>query len=340
METWIKKNKAKDSKATQAKDRQKKLDRMEKIAAPNTSSSNIKFKFDVKSMYKDLISVENMSIGYNEALAKNINFTLHGGNKIAIIGPNGSGKTTLLNILMKKMKPIDGILRYHHSLRMAYFDQNQMNLNEKNTVFDEIHQSNLLMEQLEVRSLLARFLFKGEDVFKEVNVLSGGEKVRLSFAKLSQLKHDLMVLDEPTNHLDIDSKEVLFEALNDYDGTMMFISHDRHLIDEIATHILYFKDGEFRFIEGNYQDYLKEIQTEVSETKKVSKPEVKTKKISNNRRNQVESRINEIEERIDYINQSMFDEEVYSDHEKVGNLSEEKEVLELELLELYEEIFE
>ncbi len=339
METWIKKNKAKDSKATQAKDREKKLAKLERVEAPTSTQSNIKFKFEVKSMYKDLISVENLSIGYNEPLAKNINFQLHGGNKIAIIGPNGSGKTTLLNVLMKKMKPLDGIMRHHHSLRMAYFDQNQINLDPNNTVYDEIHQANLLMEQLEVRSLLARFLFKGEDVFKEVNVLSGGEKVRLSFAKLSQFKHDLMVLDEPTNHLDIDSKDVLFDALSDYDGTMLFISHDRHLIDEIATHILYFENDTFKCIEGNYQDYLKEIEKVPVVSKQVeTKLDSGPKKLSNNKRMQIETRIDEVETRIDFITHAMFDEEVYQDHEKVAELTKEKEELEEELLSLYEEI--
>lgn len=349
LEQLIKKFKPKPTKVSFAKDREKKLARIleNKIEAPKNKGKSISLKIESRDNRKvRQLSVENLLFGYNNyPLTKEVNFSIFGGDKLGIIGDNGTGKTTLLKVLGEMFVPISGKCIHHRELKIGYIDQNQIQINSEETAFDYLHNFYPMMTNFEIRHHLGSFLFTEDDVFKKVNQLSGGEKVRLSFAKLVLQKYDILLLDEPTNHLDIETRKVLESTLQDYPGTIIFVSHDRYFIDEIATQILAFKDGNVTWYKEDYQSYLLSTRNDIIAPQDTIKTKEKEKidqpKPSKNRKllsvEKYEEKINKIEEEIQSIYELMEDEEYYTNQIKMHELEEKVMDLKIELSHLEEE---
>ena len=204
--------------------------------------------------------LKDVTIGYpDKIMVKNINFQVNKGDRIAIIGPNGIGKSTLLKTLMHKLEPKTGTIKYGAGLDIGYYDQELQSLDFKQTVLDTIWNRHKTMPESEVRSILASFLFNAKDIEKTVAQLSGGQRARLTLTVLSMEKDNFLLMDEPTNHLDIEAKEVLEQALDNYDGTLLFVSHDRYFINELANKIIVINNGTAKLYNGNYHYYLDEL---------------------------------------------------------------------------------
>ncbi len=244
-----------------AESRQKMLNRMERIERPHEDPKNIRLTFRAgMESGNDVLKVRGLSKSFSaQSLFKDLSFDVKKGDRLLIIGHNGCGKSTLMKVLAGRLSPDSGSCDYGYNLTTGYYDQENQNLNPSNTVLDELWNLSPTMTQQKIRSALALFNFTGEDVQKTVSVLSGGERARLTFAKLVLKENNLLLLDEPTNHLDIASKEVLEEALSGYDGTVLCVSHDRYFISRLANHILDFDGvgGIPCFFEGTYEEYLR-----------------------------------------------------------------------------------
>lgn len=223
-----------------AESRQKALDRMEKVEKPSDLPATIKIKFrKTIASGNDVLDVENISKSFdNKELFKNISFKVKKGERVFLLGPNGCGKSTLLKILAGRLEASSGTYSYGAKVNLGYYDQEMADLNENNTVLDEVWSVDQKLIQSEVRTALGAFLFTGEDVFKKISVLSGGEKSRVAMLKLIFSDSNFIILDEPTNHLDINSREILEDALSSYEGTLLVVSHDRYFIDKLATRIV------------------------------------------------------------------------------------------------------
>lgn len=262
--------------AKRATSREKRLEHMEKLERPEAEIGKMKIHF--RQNYRsgnDVLYGENLakSFGFGAGrkdLFSHVNFDIKRGEKICIVGPNGVGKTTLLRILTEELTPSEGYLKIGHNVQFGYYDQGQQLLNDKATVMDEVHDAYRLYKDAEIRSVLGRFLFKNDQVFLQVGSLSGGEKARLALLKLMMSGANVLLLDEPTNHLDIDSKEVFEEALADYPGTVIVVSHDRYFLNRIPTRILELeKDGLTEYL-GTY-DYYVEKKASIESGKKYLK---------------------------------------------------------------------
>lgn len=218
------------------------------------------------------MTVENAAIGYDgEILSEPINLDLRKMNAIAIVGPNGIGKSTFIKSIVDQIPFIKGEKRFGANVEVGYYDQTQSKLTPSNTVLDELWNDFKLIPEVEIRNRLGAFLFSGDDVKKSVGMLSGGEKARLLLAKLSMENNNFLILDEPTNHLDIDSKEVLENALIDFDGTILFVSHDRYFINRVATHVLELSENGSTLYLGDYDYYVdKKDEMEVSQIEETS----------------------------------------------------------------------
>ncbi len=240
LEDFVQRNIARASTSNMAKSRRKTLERTEWMDSPdgNEKSANFSFSIDRPSG-NDVLAIENLAIGYDRIpVSTGIDMRVYKKDRIAIIGPNGVGKSTLLKTIVKTNDPISGLIRYGTNVQFGYYDQEQATLIGNDTVLQELWNEWPMMNEKDVRSVLGRFLFTGEDVGKSVTSLSGGEKARLSLAKLMLRKTNTLILDEPTNHLDLDSKEILENALDDFPGTIIFVSHDRYFINRIATKVI------------------------------------------------------------------------------------------------------
>ena len=225
--------------ARRAASREKRLAAMEKIQRPEALDDKMKLTFKEEfPSGNDVLIAEDISVGYRQPLIENLSFLIRRGERIAFSGANGVGKTTLLKVLTSQMSILSGYLKVGHNVSFGYYDQGQLLINEQNTVIEEVHQNFRLYTEGEIRNLLARFLFKGDDVFLKVSSLSGGEKARLSLLKLMMGGANVLVLDEPTNHLDIDSKEAFEDALIEYPGTVIVVSHDRYFLKKIPQRII------------------------------------------------------------------------------------------------------
>lgn len=338
----------------QAQSRQKMLEKMKKIDAPTSESkkSRIRFEPRIKSG-NDVISVENLSKSFEELhLFSDVNFKIYRGEKVGLIGPNGVGKTTLFKIILGKVPISEGSIDLGHHVNIGYFDQEQSNLNEEKTIVDEIWDENPALDHYQIRSLLAQFLFFGDDIFKEISELSGGEKSRVALIKLMMSKSNLLLMDEPTNHLDIDSKEVLEDALLNYDGTLLVISHDRYFLNKVANKILDLsRDGIAEYL-GNYSYYLEKKNAPVYDEDddnaektrtqiKAEKKKEKDKKLFEKRQKEaikvIEKSISEHENKIHELEKEMCDPSVYSDHEKSHHIHQKTMKLKDELELLYDE---
>lgn len=258
-EEFIQKNLVRASTTKRAQSRRKALDKMERIKPPKHKQKvRINFTSDHPSG-KEVLIAKDLTIGYpDKTMVSDIDFQVNKNDRVAIIGPNGIGKSTLLKTIMKKLEPKDGSIKYGASLDIGYYDQELQSLDPSKTVLDTIWDRHKTMSEKDVRSILASFLFTAEDIDKTVGQLSGGQKARLTLTVLSLEKDNFLLMDEPTNHLDIEAKEVLEQALDNYDGTLLFVSHDRYFINELANKIISVRDGHAKIYNGNYSYYLDE----------------------------------------------------------------------------------
>ena len=347
--------------AKQALSRQKMLDKMTRIepSAVSHKRTRIRFEPSVQSG-NDVISVTDISKSFEDkTLFDRVSFNIYKGEKVGLIGPNGVGKTTLFNIISDKLAPANGDIRLGHKVNVGYFDQEQSDLNIGKTVIDEIWDEHPKFDHHKVRTLLAQFLFIGDDIFKEISDLSGGEKARVALLKLMLSKSNFLLMDEPTNHLDIDSKEVLEDALLNYDGTLLVISHDRYFLNKVTDKILDLSSDGVKEYLGNYNYYLEKknalnssnhVPEELinkTQAKLDRKKEQELVKIERQKKKDIKRLEDDIathEAKISLLEANMCNPEVYLDHEKSQDIHQEilnlKEMLEevyLEWMELTEE---
>ena len=273
LEDFVNRNLVRASTTKRAQSRRKQLEKMERLDKPEAGkkAANMTFQSE-KTSGNVVLTVENAAIGYDgEVLSQPINLDLRKMNAVAIVGPNGIGKSTFIKSIVDHIPFIKGEKRFGANVEVGYYDQTQSKLTPSNTVLDELWNDFKLTPEVEIRNRLGAFLFSGDDVKKSVGMLSGGEKARLLLAKLSMENNNFLILDEPTNHLDIDSKEVLENALIDFDGTLLFVSHDRYFINRVATHVLELSENGSTLYLGDYDYYVeKKAEVEMSQTEETS----------------------------------------------------------------------
>lgn len=335
----------------QASSRKKMLEKMDLIDNPEVYKNSMKLKLspEVESG-KDVLVISDLSMGFNEkTLFENINLNIYKGDKIGLVGKNGVGKTTLFKIICDRVKPLSGECVLGSRVSIGYYDQEQKTLNNNNSVIDEFWDEYPKMNNFEVRSNLAKFDFIGDDIFKNVGDLSGGERARLELLKLMLSKANFLLLDEPTNHLDIESKEILENAISDYTGTLFTISHDRYFLNKVVNKIWYLEDNKITEYYGNYDYFLEKLnenneveeknisKTELDKEKKKKRESQREEKLKKQKINDIEKSIFEIEEKIESINTELqnpliFDnkDELLKIYEELSKLTKEKENLYLE----------
>jgi len=325
--------------ASLAQDRIKKINRIQKIDRPTNSASHVKIGFKTKRPTDvHILEVENLAIGYEFPLLENINFKMRGFEKLGIIGANGTGKTTLIRTLMGELKALKGKFEFYRNMKIGYFDQNQKRFDEGLTVLQTIHNIYPQKTLLDVRSDNAKVLFTGEDAYKPVSVLSGGEKVRLSILLLMLEEPELLILDEPTNHLDIDTKNIVEDVFEAYDGPIIFISHDRYFINKVATKIISIRDGILEVHDGNYSEYIEHLNSLI-ETKK-NTPKLQPSKFENKEKQlkKLVKQIDDLDIKLDLLKQQLYLADIYTDRlkfdEKTNEIHETEKVIE----SLYKEI--
>lgn len=331
-----------------AESRQKALDRMEKVDKPTAAPQKIRMKFNQTILSgNEVLEVDAVSKSFDDKeLFKNVGFKIRKAERVFLLGPNGCGKSTLLKILAGKLEATSGKFNYGAKVKLGYYDQEMEDLNEENTILDEVWSVNQKLIQTEVRSALASFLFTAEDVFKKISVLSGGEKSRVSMLKLIFSDSNFIILDEPTNHLDINSREILEAALNDYEGTMLVVSHDRYFIDKLATRIIDIGTNPPIDSIGNYTYYSSHykksgtneksegvIVSEAKQTHIATKEERSKIRKLEKQLSDAEKEIEETERRLKDIENEMV--QFATDHMKLLELSDEKQTKELKLEQLY-----
>ena len=346
----------KPTKAKMALSKLKKIEQMTIIEKPEEYDLKTFYaNFDVKVQSgKMVLKVDKLEIGYDKPIAE-VSFELYKGQKLAIIGENGTGKSTLLKTLNGDIPKINGDFEYGYHVQTGYFDQQMEFSNPENTIFEEITQNFPELTTTQARTLLGTFLFTGEDVFKKIKVLSGGERGRLQLCKILKKQPNVLLLDEPTNHMDIVGKESLENILKEYTGTLIFVSHDRYFVNKLADCILEFDEGKVTFYNKNYQEFLeyKEKQEDtIDETKEVGEntKQVKDKKKETNpyfiekernriqnKMNKIEQEINDKEKKIQDIEKEMTGEEIASDYIKLNELQEEIQKINQEIEEKMQE---
>ena len=342
-----------------AESRQKQLEKIERVEAPQTYSENMRLSLDIsKESGKDVLTVQNLSKSFDhKKLFWDINFEIKRGERVAIIGDNGTGKTTLLKIINGLLEPDTGEVIYGSNVSVAYYDQEHQVLHMDKTLFDELSDTYPEMTNTQIRNILAAFLFTGEDVYKKIADLSGGERGRVSLVKLMLSKANFLLLDEPTNHLDIVSKDVLENALTNFPGTVCYVSHDRYFINKTATRILDLTENRLLNYIGNYDYYIEkreaveeaanltnteqaEKPADVSESKKEwidNKTVQAQKKKLKNALNKCEKEISEIEDKLQSIDEDFANPENASNVGKLMELQKQKETLEKRLDKLMED---
>ncbi|MGI6254542.1 MAG: ABC-F family ATP-binding cassette domain-containing protein [Acutalibacter sp.] len=339
--------------------KQKQIDRLEAtLEKPEAEPESIRFQFKASRRGgNDVLTAEDLSLSFGgPALFEHVNLEIKHGEKVFLIGPNGCGKTSLFKILLGQYTPDTGLVRLGSAIDVGYYEQSQLSLHDEKTVIDEIWDLHPQMTQTEVRSALAVFLFKGEDVFKPVGALSGGERARVLLLKLMLSKANFLLLDEPTNHLDIGSCEALENALSGYDGTLFVVSHDRYLINKLADKVYVLgKEGAKLYL-GNYDSYLEQREKE-QQTQEEARPEPKVnlyklrkERESNLRKrrtalNRLEGQIEENDRQVKALEEQLADPEFAADYEavtkasqEIGRLHQESEELLMEWTQLSEEL--
>jgi len=270
MEQFIQKNLVRASTTKRAQSRRKALDKLERIDRPLGELKKASFSFEIERMSgKEVLHVNNVAVqfpGSSSPLFRNLSFNLQRGEMVALVGPNGIGKSTLLKVITGQLQAITGNVDFGSHVKLGYYDQEHNILNSSNTVLEEVWSAYPHMEEVRIRTVLGNFLFSGEDVLKRISALSGGEKARVSLSKLMLAQANLLILDEPTNHLDLFSREVLEAALIDYEGTVLFISHDRYFLNKMAERIVELTPAGANYFLGNYDDML-EKKLEIEEAK-------------------------------------------------------------------------
>lgn len=329
---------------SQSRSRQKLLDKMERIDKPIELSDTMNLKFTPRIQSgMDVLKVENLKMSYDDKeIFRNISFDVYRNERAAIIGDNGVGKTTLFKIILDQIYQDEGRAKLGESVHLGYFDQEQKSLNLENTIFDEIRDTFPMLTNFEIRSYLAKFMFYDTDVFREISELSGGERARISLLKLMISDCNFILMDEPTNHLDIDSKEILEDAILDFEGTCLIISHDRYFLNKIASKILDMKKDGMDLYLGNYdyyQEKLREINMTEEEKATVTKTQIKKERkkeklkrdeiraIKSKIRN-IEKDMEEIDEKIKDLTKESLAEGFYDDQKRVAELFREMKDLE------------
>ncbi|WP_077620349.1 ABC-F family ATP-binding cassette domain-containing protein [Bacillus sinesaloumensis] len=360
LKDFIAKNLVRASTTKRAQSRRKQLERMELMDRPSGDEKSASFRFEIERQSgNDVLSARDISVSYEKdhPIVKNIDFNIYREDSIALVGPNGIGKSTLLKAITEKLEHVDGTIRFGSNVTIGYYDQQQADLNSNKRVLNELWDEYPLKPEKEIRTVLGNFLFSGDDVLKIVSTLSGGEKARLALAKLMMEKSNFLILDEPTNHLDLDSKEVLENALIDYQGTILFVSHDRYFINRIATKVFELsRDGLTEYL-GDYDYYLEkkfemeelarlELQEKMPDKRVVIQEkssyeqdkEIKKKERQRKRRiEEIELEISTLEAKIEENDQLLCDPEVYQNHEEVQRINEENETNSEKLEALMEE---
>ncbi len=340
-----------------AESREKQLEKMDLIEKPEELKNNmtIKLEPDIVSG-NDVLSVESLEKSYNTLLFKNISFEIKRGEHVAIIGDNGTGKTTILKIINGLVDADSGMIKLGTNVHIGYYDQEQHNLTDENTLFEEIANSYPNMTNTKIRNTLAAFMFTGEDVFKRVSDLSGGEKGRLSLAKLMLSEANLIILDEPTNHLDMASKEILENAINNYTGTVLYVSHDRYFINQTASRILELTNTKLINYLGNY-DYYEEKKEELTATFAPKEENAKAEKTTSSNKqdylerkaeaarirklkndiSKVEEKIKKYEDRLNELDEMVADPSVSTNSAKLNEIGKEQNEISDKLDKLMEE---
>lgn len=362
MKEFIAKNLTRASTTKRAQSRRKALERMQMIDKPHRDDKSANFSFQIERQSgNEVLNVVDLAIGYGaNQISKNIHFRIQRGDSIALLGPNGVGKSTLLKTIVGQLQALSGNIHFGANVTIAYYDQEQANLTSNKRVLNELWDEYPTKTEKEIRTILGNFLFSGDDVLKNVSTLSGGEKARLSLAKLMMLNANFLILDEPTNHLDLDSKEILENALVDFPGTILFVSHDRYFINRIATKVFELStDGVTEYL-GDYDYYIEkkeemmEIQklSEESEHNQTQEPasdldaktryeqEKELKKVERQKKRrieEIETLIESLEMEIAEKEQQFLHPEIYSDHTKVAELNKEIEKAKAKIETLLEE---
>lgn len=333
-----------------AESKQKVIDKLEStLVKPVETLDDMTFKFKAcEGGGQDVVTAQGLSMKFGEkTIFKNAQLHIKKGEKVFILGPNGCGKTTLLKILMGIYAPSSGEYKIGSNIFIGYYDQIQENLDMNKTVFDEVYDEYPNMTVTEIRNALAVFLFRGEDVFKEIKKLSGGERARVELVKLMLKTANFLVMDEPTNHLDIDSREALENALSDYDGTMLMVSHDRYFINKLADRIIYMTEDGLESYNGGYDYFLEHRRTETVDKEKKEIPKnieykehkrlaAEKRKIIN-RFKKVEENISGLEDEIEAKNKLFENPEIATDFVKANDLQKEIDNLESELEKYFSE---
>ena len=337
-----------------AESREKVLDKMEILDKPKEYQGDMRLTIEPEVISgNDVLTLEHVAKSFgSKHLFSNISCNIFRGERVALIGPNGTWKTTLLKIICKKISKNSGVIQLGAGVSIGYYDQAQDNLDNDKTIFDEISDAYPDLNNTKIRNTLAAFLFYGEDVFRPISSLSGGEKGRVSLAKLMLSHANFLILDEPTNHLDIQSKEILESAMNSYTGTILYVSHDRYFINKTATRILEISKDGLTSYPGNYQDYLHQKEKEnVQESEKQKERSVSESKLDwqqqkelqakqrkkENRLKKVEEEITHLEEEQAKLQEEMLLPEIATDVAKLTELSQKQDEITCSLEELYEE---
>jgi ATP-binding cassette subfamily F protein 3 len=360
LQDFIQRNLARASTTKRAQSRRKKLEKMSIMDRPQGDERSASFSFEIeKQSGNDVLTIESLAVGYDgKKVSDSISFRVFKGDSIALVGPNGIGKSTLLKTIIQKLPALAGSIQYGTSLSIGYYDQQQAELKSNKRVIEELWDEYPLKSEKEIRSVLGNFLFSGDDVLKTVSTLSGGEKARLVLAKLMLEKANLLILDEPTNHLDLDSKEVLENALIDYPGTILFVSHDRYFINRIASKVVELSRNSSTEYLGDY-DYYVEKKLEQEELKALAlaasgqkftkvesadrisyQQDKESKKLERQRKRkleEIEQKIALLEEQIEVYQNQLCDPEIFQDHGKVLELNNKNEEAKAELDSLMEE---
>ncbi|WP_377867105.1 ABC-F family ATP-binding cassette domain-containing protein [Bacillus sp. R86525] len=357
LEDFVQKNIARASTTKRAQSRRKQLDRMELLTRPLGDSKSASFHFDIeKQSGNDVLQVKDATIGYDEdPIIEHVTMRLTRGDSVALVGPNGIGKSTLLKSLVNKLPLLNGDVSFGSNVSVGYYDQEQANLTSSKRVLNELWDEYPLQPEKEIRTILGNFLFTGDDVLKPVSSLSGGQKARLALAKLMMQKSNLLILDEPTNHLDLNSKEILENALIDYPGTLLFVSHDRYFINRVTTTVIELSTEGAQEYLGDYDYYVEKknemieraefeqqeqqenqapVQKTVAQEKLNYLEEKERKQLERQRTRKIEEleqNIVEFEEEIATLEDQLCLPEIYADYEKASEITSKKQTLQEQL---------